>query len=75
MESGRRTSNRARKKGSASLGRTGSRAKAMVRKVNTTLGDLIAAAFDTVGSEAKAVAELVSSSDMARAIGRRIVLT
>ncbi len=51
-----------------------SRAKAMARQVNTTLGDLIAAAFDTVGSDVKAVAELVSCSDMARVIGRRIVL-
>jgi len=42
--------------------------------VNTTLGDLIAAAFDTVGNEVKTVAELVSCSDMARLIGRRIVL-
>ncbi len=40
----------------------------------TTLGDLIAAAFDTVGSEVRAVSELVSSSDMARVIGKRIVL-
>jgi hypothetical protein len=40
----------------------------------TTLGDLIAAAFDTVGSEVRAVSQLVSSSDMARMIGRRIVL-
>ena len=40
----------------------------------TTLGDLIAAAFDTVGSEVRAVSELVSSSYMARVIGKRIVL-
>ncbi len=40
----------------------------------TTLGDLIAAAFDTVGSEVRAVSELVSSSELARVIGKRIVL-
>jgi len=40
----------------------------------TTLGDLIAAAFDTVGSEVRAVSQLVSSSYMARVIGKRIVL-
>jgi hypothetical protein len=51
-----------------------SRTASMARSVNTTLGDLIAAAFDTVGSEVKAVAELVSCSDMARLIGRRIIL-
>lgn len=44
-------------------------------KVNITLGDLIAAAFDTVGNEAKSVAALISSADMSRAIGKRIVLT
>ena len=51
-----------------------STATAMARRVNTTLGDLIAAAFDTVGSEVREVAEVVSSSAMARVIGRRIVL-
>jgi hypothetical protein len=51
-----------------------SRTTAMARRVNTTLGELIAAAFDTAGSEVKAVAELVSCSAMARLIGRRIVL-
>ena len=51
-----------------------SRTTAIARRVNTTLGDLIAAAFDTVGNEVKTVAELVSCSDMARLIGRRIVL-
>lgn len=57
------------------LRRQGSRAKAVAAKVNTTLGDLIVAAFDTVGNEAKAVAELMSSSDMRRAIRKRIVFT
>jgi len=42
--------------------------------VNTTLGELIAAAFDIVGNEVRLVAQLVSSSDMARVTGRRILL-
>jgi hypothetical protein len=45
-----------------------------VTSFKTTLGDLIAAAFDTVGSEVRAVSELVSSSELARVIGKRIVL-
>jgi hypothetical protein len=71
MNSGKRkgagAGNRRQHIGSAALVRRG--------RFNTTLGDLIAAAFDTVGSEVRAVADLVSSSDMARVIGRRIVLT
>ena len=51
------------------------RAQALARQVNTTLGDLIAAAFDIAGNEVKSVARLVSSSDMAKVIGRRILLT
>ncbi|HME90819.1 MAG TPA: chaperonin [Myxococcaceae bacterium] len=43
-------------------------------QVNTTMGDLIAAAFDIVGNEVRLVAQLVSSSDMARVTGRRILL-
>ena len=43
-------------------------------QVNTTLGELIAAAFDIVGNEVRLVAQLVSSSDMARVTGRRILL-
>jgi hypothetical protein len=43
--------------------------------VNTTLGDLIAATFDTVGNETKMVLALIGSADMRRAIGRRIILT
>jgi hypothetical protein len=51
------------------------RARAVARRANITLGDLIAATFDTVGSEARMVARLISSADMAKAIGRRIVFT
>ena len=40
-----------------------------------TLGDLVAAAFDTLGPDTRSVAELLSSRSMARALGRRIVIT
>jgi hypothetical protein len=43
------------------------------RKVQVTLGDLIAAAFDVAG-EATAAARLVSSKSMAEATGRQIVV-
>jgi hypothetical protein len=43
------------------------------RKVQLTLGDLIAAAFDVTG-EAEAAAKLLSSKAMARATGKQIVL-
>jgi hypothetical protein len=43
-----------------------------VRKVQVTLGDLIAAAFDVTG-ETKAAAKLVSSRAMAQVTGKQIV--
>jgi hypothetical protein len=42
--------------------------------VKTTLGELIVAAFDTVGNEVKDVARLLSSREIGRAAHRRIVL-
>ncbi len=50
----------------SALRRHGARAKAVASKVNLTLGDLIAAAFDAVGSESKTVAQVLSSRDMTR---------
>ncbi len=44
-----------------------------VRKVQVTLGDLIAAAFDVAG-ETKAAAKLVSSRAMAQAMGKQILV-
>jgi hypothetical protein len=44
-----------------------------VRRVQVTLGDLIAAAFDVAG-ETKAAAMLVSSRAMAEVTGTQIVL-
>ncbi|GMT98062.1 hypothetical protein KH5H1_21810 [Corallococcus caeni] len=43
------------------------------KRVQVTLGDLIAAAFDTVGGEARKVAKVVSSTDMTLATGKHIV--
>jgi hypothetical protein len=45
-----------------------------VRRVQVTLGDLIAAAFDTVGGEVKKVAKVVSSPNMMIATGKNIVV-
>ncbi len=48
-------------------------ATSRVKKTATTLGDLIAAAFDTLHDEAK-VEQVLSSRQMTRQIHRRIVL-
>ena len=48
--------------------------KAVHRAVKTTLGELIVAAFDTVGNEVKDVARLLSSREIGKAAHRRIVL-
>lgn len=39
-----------------------------------TVGDLIAAAYDALGSEARMVARVLKSPDLSMAIHRRIVL-
>ncbi|HEX8820021.1 MAG TPA: hypothetical protein VF794_08870 [Archangium sp.] len=39
-----------------------------------TVGELIAAAYDTAGGEPLEVLKLVTSSQMSRVLGRRIVL-
>ncbi|MFY0581770.1 chaperonin [Cystobacter fuscus] len=56
-------------------GRVVAKAKASrpVSKVQVTLGDLIAAAFDVAG-ETKAAAKLVSSRAMSQATGTHIVV-
>ncbi|MBF5041709.1 chaperonin [Aggregicoccus sp. 17bor-14] len=51
------------------------RAVRRVQRVQVTLGDLIAAAFDSVGSEVRRVAAVLSSAEMALATGRRILIT
>jgi len=50
------------------------KARAHQEAVQTTLGELIAAAFDTVGNEVKDVARLLSSREIGRATHSRIVL-
>jgi len=50
------------------------RAVAGGRKVQTNLGELVAAAFDTMGNEVKDVARLLASPELGRAAKARIVL-
>jgi hypothetical protein len=57
-----------------SLRRTGQRARAAAEKAHLTVGEVIAAAFDTSGGELGEVLELVTSPQMTRALGRRIIL-
>ena len=54
--------------------RRGARAKAAVKRAQLTVGDLVAAAYDALGSEARVVARVLSSPDLSAAIRRRIVL-
>lgn len=49
------------------------RAGRRAAQVHVTLGDLVAAAFDAVGGEARKVARVLSSPDMAVATGKHIV--
>ena len=44
------------------------------KHVETSLGELIAAAFDTLGNEVADVARLLSSRELRRSSGQRIVL-
>jgi hypothetical protein len=57
-----------------SLRRLRRKAVAGSRKVQTNLGELVAAAFDTVGNEVKDVARLLASPQLGRAAQGRIVL-
>jgi len=61
-------------KKSTRLQRLTRKARAHQEAVQTTLGELIAAAFDTVGNEVKDVARLLSSREIGRAAHARIVL-
>jgi hypothetical protein len=45
------------------------------RRVEVTLGELIAAAFDAAGGEASRAVRLLSSPAMTRATGRHFVFT
>jgi hypothetical protein len=57
------------------LRRTAQRVQAAATRAQLTLGEIIAAAFDTAGGEQLEVVKLVTSPQMTRALGRRIVLT
>ncbi|WP_224243363.1 hypothetical protein [Hyalangium gracile] len=48
--------------------------KRSARPEPLTLGELIAAAFDTAGGELREVLKVVASPQLAKALGRRIVL-
>jgi hypothetical protein len=61
-------------KGAAAGGRRGARAKAAVKRAQLTVGDLVAAAYDALGSGTRDVARVLSSPDLSVAIHRRIVL-
>ncbi len=54
--------------------RTLRRAVAGGRRVQTNLGELVAAAFDTVGNEVKDVARLLASPELGRAAKGHIIL-
>lgn len=56
------------------LRRTAKRAKAVAAQAPLTVGEIIAAAYDTAGGEFREVLALVTSPQMSRALGRRIVL-
>ncbi|HZI13170.1 MAG TPA: hypothetical protein VE153_22505 [Myxococcus sp.] len=56
------------------LRRTAKRARAVAGKVQLTVGEVIAAAFDTAGGEMGEVLDLMTSPQMTRALGRRIIV-
>ena len=55
------------------LRRGGKKAAAAVEKKVLTLGDLIAAAYETVDGGAKDVAKVLGSKTMSKAIGKKLV--
>lgn len=63
-----------RRRAQNTLRRLQRRAVAGGQKVQTNLGELVAAAFDTVGNEVKDVARLLASRELGRAAHSRIVL-
>ncbi|MBZ4418207.1 hypothetical protein [Myxococcus sp. RHSTA-1-4] len=54
--------------------RTAQRARAVAEKAHLTVGEIIAAAFDTSGGELGEVMAQLRSPQMSRALGRRIIL-
>jgi hypothetical protein len=55
------------------LRRNTAKARAAAQKQVVTLGELIAAAFDTVGQSSNEVARIISSKPMTDRLGRKIV--
>jgi hypothetical protein len=49
-------------------------ARRKAAQAELTVGELIAAAYETTGGEPQEVLKLVTSAQMSRALGRRIVL-
>ncbi len=72
-DNGGQVDQRQNKRMMPAIRRQGIRAQAAVKKVQLTVGDLIAATFDTVGTEARSVAKVLTSRDMYRLTDRRIV--
>lgn len=54
--------------------RQGVRAREVSKQATLTLGDLIAAAYDTVGGSVGDVAKLLGSNELTIATGRKIVV-
>lgn len=57
-----------------SLRRAAKRVKSMAERPPLTVGEVIAAAYDTAGGEFVEVLALVASPQMSKALGRRIEL-
>ncbi|AKF80435.1 hypothetical protein SAMN05443572_11195 [Myxococcus fulvus] len=56
------------------LRRTAQRARVAAEKAHLTVGEVIAAAFDTAGGELGEALAVMTSPQMTRALGRRIVV-
>jgi len=61
------------RKAQKKAGKAAGKVERPMHRVQVTLGDLIAAAFDTVGGEARKVARVISSPTMTVATGKHIV--
>lgn len=75
---GRRTNAAVKRQGRRvipALRRTAQRVGTAASRVPLTLGEVIAAAFDTADGETREVVRLVASPAMERALGKRIVVT
>lgn len=62
------------KAGKRTVRKSAASAVAAAKKIHVSLGDLIAAAFDTVGNEVVDVARLFSNTELQARNGKRVVL-